>query len=138
MCIRDCGQLRNSAGGQAAVELSLLLPVLLLLAFGLLDLGRVFYYQEAITNAAREGARYGAGNGCKLAGINARLVSEIAPLTVNSALSVSNPAGSTITTTVRYDFRLITPLIGEVVGTPIQLQATSRFPCGLDYAADPT
>ena len=44
--------------GQAAAEFALLLPLIALLVMGLVDLGRVFYTYEAVTNAAREGARY--------------------------------------------------------------------------------
>ncbi len=35
----------------------MLLPFLFILTFGILDFGRAYYYQVAITNAAREGAR---------------------------------------------------------------------------------
>ena len=41
------------------VETALLLPILMLLVMGSADLGRVFYYSIAVTNAAREGARQG-------------------------------------------------------------------------------
>ncbi len=41
------------------VESALLFPVLMLLVLGSADLGRVFFYSIAITNAAREGARHG-------------------------------------------------------------------------------
>jgi Flp pilus assembly protein TadG len=41
------------------VETALLLPILMLLVMGSSDLGRVFYYSIAVTNAAREGARQG-------------------------------------------------------------------------------
>lgn len=37
-----------------------MLPLLVLILVGLLDLGRIFYAYITITNAAREGARYGA------------------------------------------------------------------------------
>jgi Flp pilus assembly protein TadG len=43
--------------GQAIVETALLFPILCLLVMGSTDLGRVFYYSIAVTNAAREGAR---------------------------------------------------------------------------------
>ena len=39
--------------GQAIVETALLLPILMLLVMGSADLGRVFYYAIAVTNAAR-------------------------------------------------------------------------------------
>ena len=42
--------------GQALVELALLLPILLTLSLATLDLGRVFYAQITISDAAREGA----------------------------------------------------------------------------------
>jgi hypothetical protein len=40
------------------VEFALILPVLALLVMGMVDFGRAFYVYEAITNAAREGARF--------------------------------------------------------------------------------
>jgi len=39
------------------LEFALALPVLLLLACGLLDLGRAYYYGITVTDAARDGAR---------------------------------------------------------------------------------
>src|SRR2546423_751536 len=53
-----CHRLSRS-GGQAIVETALLLPILMLLVMGTADLGRVFYYSIAVTNAAREAARQG-------------------------------------------------------------------------------
>ena len=43
---------------QALVEFALLLPLLLVLILGAMDLGRVFYFKIVLTNAAREGANY--------------------------------------------------------------------------------
>jgi len=43
--------------GQSAVEFGLAAVVLLLLALGLTDLGRVFYFSVGLMGAAREGAR---------------------------------------------------------------------------------
>src|ERR1700737_5224136 len=54
-----CRRLCYSKKGQALVETALLLPVLMLLVMGSADLGRVFYYSIAVTNAAREAARQG-------------------------------------------------------------------------------
>src|SRR5439155_13550803 len=42
--------------GQAFVELALVLPVLLVLFSAALDLGRLYYSQITINNAAKEGA----------------------------------------------------------------------------------
>src|SRR5436190_5518770 len=48
--------------GQAVVEFALVLPVLLLLLAGAVDLGNGFQTYIALTNAAREGAHYGINN----------------------------------------------------------------------------
>jgi Flp pilus assembly protein TadG len=47
----------NLSKGQSLVEFALLLPILVLIIFGVLELGRAFFAFIAITNAAREGAR---------------------------------------------------------------------------------
>jgi len=46
--------------GQSLVEFALSSVVLLLLVGGLVDMGRAIYITEALSNAAREGARHGA------------------------------------------------------------------------------
>jgi Flp pilus assembly protein TadG len=51
---------RRARAGQAIVETALLFPILCLLVLGSTDLGRVFYYSIEMTNAAREGARFGS------------------------------------------------------------------------------
>lgn len=45
---------------QALAEMAVMVPFLVIGMMGFLDLGRAFYYQIAITNAVREGARYAA------------------------------------------------------------------------------
>jgi Flp pilus assembly protein TadG len=51
---------QHSDAGGALVELALVLPVLVLVFVGTIDFGRVFYASQALTNAARAGAQYGA------------------------------------------------------------------------------
>jgi len=50
--------LRNNKG-VAAVEFAICLPILILLLFGLIEFGLLFYNQQVITNASREGVRAG-------------------------------------------------------------------------------
>jgi Flp pilus assembly protein TadG len=45
--------------GVAAVEFALVLPLLLVILFGIIDFGLMLYDKAMITNAAREGARAG-------------------------------------------------------------------------------
>ena len=50
---------RSNERGQAVIELALTLPLLLVVVFGIIDFGFMFQRYEAVTNAAREGARLG-------------------------------------------------------------------------------
>src|SRR2546423_13919539 len=45
---------------QALAEMAVMVPFLVIGMMGMLDLGRAFYYQIALTNAVREAARYAA------------------------------------------------------------------------------
>lgn len=45
--------------GAAMVEFAIVLPLLLVLVFGIIEFGLLLYNQQVITNASREGARYG-------------------------------------------------------------------------------
>jgi Flp pilus assembly protein TadG len=54
------GRIESRQSGQTVVELALLLPVLLLLLIGLIEIGRYAYFDILISNAARAGAQYGA------------------------------------------------------------------------------
>ena len=62
MFIRLRQLLRRGRGqeGAAAVEFAIILPILLLLILGALDMGHMYYIDHLITNASREGARYAA------------------------------------------------------------------------------
>ncbi|MBI4788575.1 MAG: pilus assembly protein [Chloroflexi bacterium] len=71
--------------GQSVVELALLLPVLLLILLGALDLGRAFATYVAITNGSREGARYGASNPTDTTGIGNYVAQEISGATASIA-----------------------------------------------------
>jgi Flp pilus assembly pilin Flp len=51
---------RRDEGGAAAVEFALVMPLLIMLLFGLITTGLAFSDHLSATNAVREGARYGA------------------------------------------------------------------------------
>jgi Flp pilus assembly protein TadG len=54
-CIRSA-----SARGQSLVEFALVIPIFLLLLFGMVDAGRYVYMNSVLSQAAREGARLAA------------------------------------------------------------------------------
>jgi Flp pilus assembly protein TadG len=49
----------NDQRGASLVEFAIVLPLLLIVLFGIIEFGLIFYNQQVITNASREGARYG-------------------------------------------------------------------------------
>jgi Flp pilus assembly protein TadG len=52
--------LTNDESGQALVEFALVLPVLVLILFGMLDFGKAYNYWNDATHLTAEGARYAA------------------------------------------------------------------------------
>ncbi len=121
--------------GQAAVELALVLPLLVLIVMLIVDFGRVFTTYVALTNAAREGARYcalqhvrpPASAAANTAGTQARVQGEldgrlVADPAATECLSVA--PGQPVTVTVRATFVPLTPLI---TGGLITLQAPATM-----------
>jgi Flp pilus assembly protein TadG len=53
---------RQGARGQALVEFALVFPIITLLAFGFIDVGRAVFAYNTLTNAARQAARVAAVN----------------------------------------------------------------------------
>lgn len=145
--------------GSVAVEFALLLPVLLLIVFGLIDFGRATWYQITLTQAAREGARV-ASLGWPATGTNSvtsRVQSMttpngITPVTVTITPSTSPPcttgagAGVDAVVTVSYSYSFLTPvaaiatLAGGRVTLPssLNLTATADMPCETLSAAAAT
>jgi Flp pilus assembly protein TadG len=59
---RSVGRISRISGtrGQSVLEFALLLPIMLLLLVGIIEVGRFAYYSILVANAARAGAQYGA------------------------------------------------------------------------------
>jgi hypothetical protein len=53
----------GTAGGQGLLEFGLILPLLLILMFGVIEAGRLIATYVGVVSASREAARYGAGVG---------------------------------------------------------------------------
>ena len=48
--------------GQSLVEFAMVVPFLLLVVVGTIELGRAYYYYNTLSKAVREGARYASGH----------------------------------------------------------------------------
>lgn len=83
---------RKCESGAAAVEFALVVPLLLLLLFGIIGFGMIFAQNLALGNAARQAARFGAVEGKTCAQIKQMAVDEAISVGMNgpSEISTSN------------------------------------------------
>jgi Flp pilus assembly protein TadG len=137
---------RREERGQTLVEFALILPILVLVLFGILDLGRAVYAYSTINNAAREAGRLAIVD--QTAGhITARATEQAVSLAVGSGdvyvdfraaatpetenscdSDVGDPAvvGCLAVVRVSYSYTAATPLISQLVGT-IAMSGETRF-----------
>ena len=121
----------NKKRGQSLTEFAIILPIFLLIVFGIFDVGRAIFYYSGIHNAAREGARYGAVNPCDPADIvqRARDFSFGLGDAVNVSSSIQNTAEGAMDrmiVTVTYQFTTITPFVGSIIGNDGSILLTSQ------------
>ncbi len=129
--------LHGDERGQAIIELALALPLVVLLVFGALDVGRLFNAQIVITEAAREGARIAAVE-CALGttdcaiDVNTRVQSALTGLDPTQSSVILSPgpytSGDAVTVQVDYTIGFITPLIGTLIpGSPFTLTGATTM-----------
>ncbi|MFA7297142.1 MAG: TadE/TadG family type IV pilus assembly protein [Dehalococcoidia bacterium] len=132
---REPRQHLASERGQSTVELALLLPVIVLLLFGVLEFGRVFNAWIVVTQASREGARIGATQCATNAACSGNVEAW-----VNNSLGGLDPAnmtwdmtpgpysaGGTLQVTVDYDVAITTPVISNLVGNTLTVHGATSM-----------
>ncbi len=99
--------------GASAVEFALLLPLLMMILFGIIEFGMALYRQAILTNASREGARLG-------------IVQSVPPITtaaintrIDTYLTAAGIAPGSVT-------RAISPIV-PVTGTPVTVSLTLPY-----------
>jgi Flp pilus assembly protein TadG len=85
----------SSQRGNAIVEFALVLPVLITVTFGIVDVGRYAYYSIVVSNAARAGAAYGAQND-RTAGDTTGIQSAVTADAGSEASSLNTPTTTPI------------------------------------------
>lgn len=102
----------RSESGASAVEFALLLPVLMMILFGIIEFGFALYQQAILTNASREGARLGI----------VQSVPAITTAQINAAIdNYLTPTGINPTNVSR------TIVAGGVTGTPVRVTLTLPY-----------
>lgn len=107
----------GSDKGQSIVEFAMVVPMLVLILFGILECGRMFNCWLVAENAAREGARLGAVQ-ASAADITTR-VRAVSPTletarTTVEVINAQGAPGTSVTVRVRYSFQFVVPLIARL------------------------
>jgi len=117
--------IKKSEKGQALVELALILPILLLLVFGIIEFGRIFGTHLMITHGAREGARaasVGATDSEITLIIKSRTAAFVADpneLKINITPSEGyRSRGDGERVEVQYPVKIYTPVISGLISNP--------------------
>lgn len=105
--------------GQELLEYALVLPIFLLMVFGIIDLARAAYYYSALQNAAREGARFAIVHTPGETGIDAMIAERVRNYAVGldpADMDVPAPiwTDDTVRVIARYSFDPVTPLLSSV------------------------
>ena len=106
----------SSERGTTTVEAAIILPVFLLLLFGIFEAGRFLNTRQVLTNAAREGARLAV---TPLTGTNTLPTTDDIQARVNDYLASANITGAT--TTVNPAVSVVTGSVTTVY-TQVQVQ----------------
>lgn len=133
--------------GQSMVEFALILPIFVLVVFGILDMGRAAYTYHTLNNAAREGARVAivdqtlstiqdraasraVGLGVAATDVTVDYRTAESPDTPNSCAgrvgTATGPVSCTAIVRVEKDFTAATPIVNVIIGV-IQMGGESSM-----------
>ena len=128
--------------GQSLVEFALVFPLMMLLVFALIDMGRLVFASNSLAEAAREGARWGS--------VQARSANDIAGIEDYAEARVTGGGGASATATcirpgvvvyqcaqndtlevrVAVQVQMITPVIAQLMAaaglSPFNLESTAQ------------
>jgi len=134
---------RHRKRGQGLVEFAIALPVLVLVMLIVVDAGRLFFSAVTLHNAARIAASFAAAhpdawgpapNAAQQAEYNKQILRDTAALCVPSTIpdptfpDGNKNMGSRTQVELSCDFRMITPVIGSIVGNIVKISASEVFP----------
>jgi Flp pilus assembly protein TadG len=142
--MKRTGEPRGAEAGAAVVEFALVAPLLLILVFGIIDLGRAYATLNQLAASAREGARVAAVLPNPESSSSTTLIRQTvkqfsdrqlggSPVSDNQIFVTLNRTAATVTVEVRsYSFQLVTPLAGfaGLRTIPITRRATFRWERG--------
>lgn len=131
-------RLVRSRDGSVILETALMITILLVLMYGIIDLGRALFTESNLVSAAREGARYGAAyptNPPDPDSVRLRVKNHFSPFggpaLTDANITLTNlPVGGpyeSIQVRVAYRFRWITPIQRFVGSMKDSLHAQAEY-----------
>jgi len=127
---------RRRHRGAAAVEFALVVPLLVMILFGIMEFGYAFFIQASVAGAARDGVRSYAINWSNAsAQSDATAIVKSAVPNPAAVLLVAYPStcttpGSQTTVVVTYQYKSLTGLLDAVLGTNIKVTGKGSMACG--------
>ena len=120
------GRRRGPARGQATVEIALVLPVIVIVALAVVQVGLVVHARVMVTHAAREGVRVAAVGGSDAAAAQAAAAAGgLSPSRVRVTVERS---GGRVHVRVDYAAATDVPLVGAFLdAVPLTATATMRL-----------
>lgn len=118
--------------GQSLVEMALVLPLLIIILFGIIEFGRVFHSYLVITHASREGARVGVV-GQSNAEIEQRIHNAATldldklTITITPSTQEARTPGVPLIISVNYQVDLFTPILAGILPNSVNLQAQTTM-----------
>jgi Flp pilus assembly protein TadG len=104
---------RKRRRGAAAVEFAIVLPVFVILVFGMIEYGRMVMVQQVITNASREGARRAVLDGATTSSVQSAVTTYLTNAAINGGSTEVSPepsaaaSGDPVTVTVSIPFSAV-------------------------------
>ena len=109
------------------MEFALVLPILLLIVFGIIEFGLIFNAYVTVISSSREGARYGIVGDRNEAEI-VQKVKDTAGILDAGKLDVNvQNTGTEITVVVVYHADILDPIMGGILGKSIPLRAKTTM-----------
>ena len=121
-------RLKQQQSGQALIELALVLPLFILLLFGLIEMSILGYSYISVNNAARSGVRVASVGGSDV-GIRTAINNSIILNTSNLTIQISpaesqRQSGQGVTVNLSYPVPLLVPIVEGIFPNPFIISAS--------------
>lgn len=130
-------RLLRGRDGSSVVEMALLMPLFLLILFGIVEGAEVLNAWMILTNETREAARYGVagvrdGDASLVTEIQSKTTSDLSAVlrgtpTVNVSLTTAGGLTTAVSVTATYNVPLLTPFTQAAMGSSVPVTVTSTM-----------